>query len=123
MTLLSRCADCCAPIKKTVTRLSQEVKMTKGYQAERRSFLRAGAIAGAALAAGASGAFAEEVASKSPIQGDFDILRFLAAAEILETDLWEQYNELGGIQDAEVPGGSGNPGYTAALAVLDSEMA
>jgi hypothetical protein len=38
--------------------------------------------------------------------GDAAILRFLAAAEILETDLWQQYNELGGIQDDEVPGGS-----------------
>jgi hypothetical protein len=34
-----------------------------------------------------------------------------------------QYNELGGIQDSEVPGGSGNPAYTAALEVLDSDMA
>jgi hypothetical protein len=55
-------------------------------------------------------------------KGDADILRFLAAAEILEADLWQQYNELGGIQDPEVPGGSGNPAYTAALAVLDSDM-
>ena len=50
------------------------------------------------------------------------ILRFLAAAEILETDLWQQYNELGGIQDAEVPGGSGSPLYTAALQQLDADM-
>ncbi|HMJ21916.1 MAG TPA: ferritin-like domain-containing protein [Terriglobales bacterium] len=56
-------------------------------------------------------------------KGDAAILRFLAAAEILETDLWQQYNELGGIQDDEVPGGSGNPDYTAALAVLDEDMA
>src|SRR5207245_11542393 len=55
--------------------------------------------------------------------GDAAILRFLAAAEILETDLWQQYNELGGIQDSEVPGGSGNATYTAALAVLDADMA
>src|SRR5437868_15286060 len=55
-------------------------------------------------------------------KGDAAILRFLAAAEILETDLWQQYNELGGIQDSEVPGGSGNPDYTAALAVLDADM-
>jgi hypothetical protein len=34
-----------------------------------------------------------------------------------------QYNELGGVQDSEVPGGSGNPAYTAALSVLDSDMA
>jgi hypothetical protein len=51
------------------------------------------------------------------------MLRFAAAAEILETDLWVQYNELGGIQDSEEPDGTGNPAYTAALAVLDSDMA
>jgi hypothetical protein len=56
-------------------------------------------------------------------QGDAAILRFLAALETLETDLWQQYNELGGIQDKEVPGGSGNPAYTAALAKLDTDMA
>lgn len=56
-------------------------------------------------------------------KGDAAILRFLAAAEILETDLWQQYNELGGIQDSEVPGGSGSPVYTAALSVLDADMA
>ena len=55
-------------------------------------------------------------------KGDAAILRFLAAAEIIETDLWQQYNELGGIQDSEVPGGSGNPVYTAALEVLDEDM-
>jgi len=54
--------------------------------------------------------------------GDVAILRFLAAAEILETDLWQQYNELGGIQDSEVSGGSGSPRYTKALEVLDGDM-
>ena len=54
--------------------------------------------------------------------GDIAILRFLSAAEIIETDLWQQYNELGGIQDSEVPGGSGSPGYVAALSVLDGDM-
>jgi len=34
-----------------------------------------------------------------------------------------QYNELGAIPDSEVQGGSGNPAYTAALAVLDADMA
>ena len=51
------------------------------------------------------------------------MLRFAAAAEIIETDFWVQYNELGGIVDNEVPGGSGNPAYTAAVAVLDPDMA
>jgi ferritin-like protein len=55
--------------------------------------------------------------------GDAALLRFAAAAEILETDFWVQYNELGGVQDSEVPGGSGNTAYTAALEVLDEDMA
>src|SRR5215471_8174435 len=58
-------------------------------------------------------------------KGDAALLRFAAAAETLETDFWVQYNELGGVQDNEFPGGggSGNPAYTAALTVLDSDMA
>lgn len=90
--------------------------------ATRRSFL-AGAGAGAL---GMSLLADVSVASATPrrlTKGDETILRFLAAAEILETDFWQQYNELGGIQDSEVPGGSGSPAYTAALAVLDSDMA
>jgi Ferritin-like domain len=55
--------------------------------------------------------------------GDAALLRFAAAAEILEADFWIQYNELGGVQDPEVPGGTGNPAYTDALAVLDEDMA
>jgi Divergent InlB B-repeat domain/Ferritin-like domain len=55
-------------------------------------------------------------------KGDAAILRFLAAAEIIETDLWQQYNELAGIQDSEVPGGTGNPAYTGAVKVLDGDM-
>src|SRR5438477_10995253 len=55
--------------------------------------------------------------------GDAALLRFAAAAELLETDFWVQYNELGGIQDSEEPDGTGNPAYTDALAVLDEDMA
>ena len=55
-------------------------------------------------------------------KGDAALLSFAAAAEILESDFWIQYNELGGVQDAQVPGGSGNPAYTAALQVLDSDF-
>jgi hypothetical protein len=56
-------------------------------------------------------------------KGDEALLRFPAALETLEADFWQQYNELGGVQDSEVPGGTGSPEYTAALAVLDSDMA
>src|SRR5262249_34274340 len=57
-------------------------------------------------------------------KGDAALLRFAAAAEILETDFWVQYNELGGVQDNEFPGGggTGNPDYTEALANLDEDM-
>src|SRR5207249_3237846 len=54
--------------------------------------------------------------------GDAALLRFPAALELLEADFWIQYNELGGIQDDEVPGGSGNPAYTEALEVIDEDM-
>ncbi len=50
------------------------------------------------------------------------MLRFAAAPEILESDFWIQYNELGGVQDSEVPGGSGIPAYTAALRNLDGDF-
>jgi hypothetical protein len=91
----------------------------------RRSFLvkgaavGAGALAGGRLLADAPAA----LASGGLTKGDAAILRFLAAAEIIETDIWQQYNELAGIQDAEIPGGSGNPDYTAAVAALDADMA
>jgi len=61
-------------------------------------------------------------ASGSLSAGDAALLRFPAALELLEADFWIQYNELGGIQDAEVPGGTGNPDYTEALAVMDEDM-
>ena len=90
----------------------------------RRSFLKGLGVVGVALSAGSLlsiGSDAEE--EKGHIsRGDASILRFLAAAEILETDLWQQYNELGGIPDAELPGGSGNADYTEALGVLDEDM-
>ena len=87
----------------------------------RRSFL-VGAGAGA-LGAGLLANVPLASAHQRLTEGDEAILRFLSAAEILETDFWQQYNELGGVQDSEVPGGSGNSAYTAALAVLDSDMA
>src|SRR5207249_4687395 len=61
-------------------------------------------------------------ASDDLTPGDAALLRFPAALEILEADFWIQYNELGGIQDSEVPGGSGNPAYHDALSVLDEDM-
>jgi hypothetical protein len=93
--------------------------------ASRRSFLIAGlavgaGAAGTALTAGALPAFASSDGELTA--GDAAILKFLAALEIIETDLWQQYNELGGIQDTEVPGGSGSDPYVQKLLTLDQDM-
>src|ERR1700747_1510643 len=63
-----------------------------GRVRSRRSFIAgAGAgVLGAGVLASAPAAFAKG----SLGAGDAAILRFLAAAEILESDLWQQYNEL-----------------------------
>jgi len=107
----------------------------------RRSFLKKGIAAGAVtvgagLLANGSSVFAEDEKSGRLTPGDAAILRFLAAAEILESDLWLQYQELAGTQDDEVstlaskliPGypsqpTGGSPLYTNAIAQLDSDMA
>jgi hypothetical protein len=94
---------------------------------DRRSFMKNGlTAAGVGLLANASPVLAQEGPEEHSAhltRGDAALLRFAAAAEILETDFWVQYNELGGIQDSEEPDGSGNPAYTAALAKLDADMA
>jgi len=92
----------------------------------RRAFLGRMA-AGAALLAPGSSLLAGRGPShtRGPARitpADAALLRFAAAAEILETDLWVQYNELAGIQDGEEPDGSGNSAYTAAVKQLDGDM-
>ena len=93
----------------------------------RRSFIANGlTAAGVGILANGSSVFADDDHDERGgrlTRGDAALLRFAAAAEILETDFWVQYNELGGIQDREEPSGSGNPAYTAALAVMDDDMA
>jgi hypothetical protein len=90
----------------------------------RRSFLKGVGIATAMLPAGAllatgvqAGVRAAEggAPGRRLTKGDVAILQFLAAAEIIETDLWQQYNELGGVN-------GGNPAYVAALQNLDGDM-
>jgi hypothetical protein len=89
----------------------------------RRSFLRASLAAGAGtIGVGLLGGTRSAEARGGLTPGDAALLRFPAALELLEADFWIQYNELGGIPDPEVPGGTGNPLYTAALAVLDEDM-
>jgi hypothetical protein len=97
----------------------------------RRLFLKNGAVAagaatlGAGLLTGKSYAFDRERDDNGPgiTRGDVAILRFLQALEQVETDLWQQYSELGGSQDNEVSGlNGGNVPYTQALQLLDGDM-
>jgi hypothetical protein len=95
----------------------------------RRSFLKGFGATSALLlpmtAMLANRVTAATTAASGPISaGDAAILTFLGAAEILESDLWIQYWELGGTQDnefAKMTGG--NPLYTDALTILDGDMA
>jgi hypothetical protein len=98
--------------------------------ASRRSFLKNSMVAGAVATAGAGilgrglPAFARETSNAEITKGDIAILRFLAAAEIIESDLWIQYAELGGIgklPPIEVdPNEKLNP-YQVALSNLDGD--
>jgi hypothetical protein len=82
----------------------------------RRSFLKGIGLAGVAAVPGSPLFASEAVArSNSITAGDAAILRFLAAVELIESDLWVQYNELGGVK-------GGNSAYMAALSNLDSDM-
>jgi len=86
--------------------------------AKRRSLLRGAGVAGAALTASLlpQGARAQSVVrTKKATAGDIAILRFLAYAELIESDLWVQYAELGGLS-TEAP----NP-YQLALRNLDGD--
>jgi len=103
---------------------TEQKASSSGRAVKRRSFLKSLGIAGAAVSGASLITSLAEAQGRGNIitVGDVAILRFLAAAEILETDLWQQYNEFGGIQDSEVPGGSGSRLYTKALEILDADM-
>jgi hypothetical protein len=76
---------------------AQTLGSQAGRTVPRRSFLKGLGVAGAALSAGALLSIEAMAESKSLSKGDVAILRFLAAAEIIESDLWVQYAELGGV--------------------------
>ena len=86
----------------------------------RRSFLRnlgmgAALLApGAALLGNASKALAANGRQRLN-EGDVAILQLLAAAELIEADLWQQYKELGG---ADAP----DSGYKEGLVILDGDQ-
>jgi hypothetical protein len=108
------------------------------YGKNRRAFLRGSLMTGAAIAGattlGGRKLFAQtslsgqtSLLSQSSgrlTKGDADILRFLAAAELIETDLWTQYAELGGIGDnppIEIDPHQKLNNYQVALSNLDSD--
>ena len=98
---------------------------------DRRSFMKSGLLAGGAATVGAgllaNGTLAraqERVEDGRLDSGDVAILRFLAAAEIIESDLWTQYAELGGLTSGvplEVDPNQSLNAYQAALQNLDGD--
>jgi Ferritin-like domain len=100
---------------------------------DRRSFMKSGLLAGGAATVGAgllsntNPARAQGRISGGPLNpGDAAILRFLAAAELIESDLWTQYAELGGIGDDQPIEVNPNPSpalnpYQVALSNLDPD--
>src|SRR5580658_7329520 len=100
----------------------------KSRSLNRRSFVRGGLVAGGAAVMGAGLLSSRKAEAQSgPLtNGDAAILRFLAAAEIIESDLWIQYTELGGLTPGQVPV-ENNPNfvpmnsYQAAFMNLDGD--
>lgn len=106
------------PVRKPGTSLLRQPPQTAS-RIGRRSFLQRLGLGGAALLP-ASSVLADGAMSSGKdgfsggiTRGDAAILRLLAAAEILETDLWQQYNELA----------LGNAAFQNALNQLDGDMA
>jgi len=105
-----------------------KMKSLMNRTVNRRSLLTKGVMAGAAtVGAGLLGAgkvaFGES-SSSSLNKGDVAILQFLAAAEIIESDLWIQYAELGGIGEnppIEVDPNEQLNNYQIALSNLDGD--
>jgi len=106
-----------------------KTKELKNRRVNRRSFLTKGAMAagastmGAAITGGGKAAFGEDRDDRLT-KGDIAIHRFLAAAEILESDLWIQYAELGGVgtnPPLEVDPNQSLNNYQIALSNLDSD--
>ena len=126
-------------MSKDVTPLIRDLNPSSTRGSNRRSFLKNTMVAGAVV--GGAGILARGLPAvaqdgSAPItQGDAAILRFLAAAEIIESDLWLQYQELLGVQDNEVasiasqqiPGypakaTGGNTAFTQEIVKLDGDM-
>jgi hypothetical protein len=100
------------------------MKQLEEQAPNRRSFLKTGMLAASVATAGIGmlgrgvSAFGEDREERSITRGDIAILQLLLAAEIIETDLWQQYRELGGVEAIGGP----SQGYITALEQLDGDM-
>ena len=103
----------------TVSSAFDDVQANWQRVVRRRSFLKGIGAAGA-IALPAGKVFAQQDHKLS--KGDAALLRFAAAIEFVEADLWQQYNELGGQVDHNDNPNPGNPAYVAALQKLDGDM-
>src|SRR5579863_7105808 len=131
-----------AGLPSITTQKGEQKYMKKQFEnamgpANRRSFMKKGlaAASGATLGAGllTSGLplFGQDARDRDgdrdrdrePTRGDIAILTFLAAAETIEADLWQQYAELGGLtsgQPIETDPNQTLNNYQIALSNLDS---
>src|ERR1700691_4195506 len=116
----------CTEVRAGVTTMENPVNNTK-RSVDRRSFMRSGLLAGGAATVGA-GLLANATSARAQDgrldAGDVAILRFLAAAELIEADLWTQYAELGGIgmnPPIEVDSSPNLNNYQVALSNLDTD--
>jgi ferritin-like protein len=100
---------------------SEEVDSSWSRLIRRRKFLQglgAAGVASAALPATALFAQSNQRLSKN----DVKLLQLALTIELIEADLWQQYNELGGAVDKNDQPNPGNPAYLAALQNLDGDM-
>jgi hypothetical protein len=103
----------------TTPSTEESIALDRRGLVERRSFLKGFGLAGVALSAGSLLVTDGRAATSSPGgklgKGDVAILKLLAAAELIEADLWQQYAELGGVSN-----GVQNP-YQLAFQNLDGD--
>ncbi len=99
----------------------EELDSSWSHLIRRRKFLQglgAAGVAGAALPATTLFAKNNQKLSKD----DVKLLQLALTIELIEADLWQQYNELGGAVDKNDQPNPGNPPYLAALQNLDGDM-
>ena len=106
--------------KETTESSQSATSLSAPNRLARRSFLRRLGLGAALLAPGAallsgSGKALAANGSQTLTPGDVAVLQLLAAAELIEADLWQQYKELGGVDAPD-------SGYKEGLVILDGDQ-